>query len=69
MQKNQILKEERRKTVAELLELLLVAQRMGHRLADETHGESYDLVRDLNELLHQTREKIEQIQEASKKIT
>lgn len=33
MQKNQILKEERRKTVAELLELLLVVQRMGHRLA------------------------------------
>jgi len=69
MQKNQILKEERRKTVAELLELLLVVQRMGHRLADETHGESYDLVRDLNDLLHQTRVKIEQIQETSKKIS
>lgn len=54
---------ERRETVGELFDLLAVAQKMGRRLAYETHGESYDLVRELNEHLHQAREKIELIQQ------
>lgn len=54
---------ERRETVGELLDLLAVAQKMGRRLGYETHGESYDFVRELNEHLHQAREKIELIQQ------
>lgn len=54
--------QERRETVEEISELLAVVQEMGRRLANETHGNSYALVLELNELLHQTRAKIEQIQ-------
>lgn len=54
---------DRRETVEELLELLAVVQKIGRRLADETHGESYNYVRELNEHLHQAREKIELIQQ------
>jgi len=38
--------------------LLFVVQQMGHRLADETHGDSYVMVRELNEALHQARTKV-----------
>lgn len=62
---NETLNGERTETVVELLELLSIVQKMGHRLAYETHGESYDLVHELNELLHQAREKIELIQQTS----
>lgn len=55
---------ERRETAGELLDLLALAQKMGRRLAYETHGESYDTVRELNEHLHQAREKIDLIQQA-----
>lgn len=55
---------ERRETAGELFALLAVAQKMGRRLAYETHGESYDAVRDLNELLHQACEKAELIQQS-----
>lgn len=58
-------KGERRETVRELLELFAICQEMGHRLAYETHGDSYDLVRELNELLHRSRKIIEQIQRAA----
>lgn len=55
---------ERRETVGELADLLSIAQRMGRRLAYETHGESYEVVRDLNQQLHIAREKIDLIQQA-----
>ena len=55
---------ERRETVGEMLDLLAIVQKMGRRLAYETHGKSYDLVRELNENLHQAREKIELIRES-----
>ncbi len=55
---------ERRETVGEMLDLLAVVQKMGRRLAYETHGESYDIVRELNQCLHQAREKIEMIQQS-----
>jgi hypothetical protein len=54
--------QERRETVEEISELLAVVQEMGRRLANETHGTPYALVLELNELLHQARAKIEQIQ-------
>lgn len=65
MQGNETLEGERRETIEELSELLFVLQEMGRRLAYETHGESYDLVRDLNEILHQSRAKMEEIRRLS----
>lgn len=50
-----ILETERRKTVIELSNLFHVIQEIGQRLSDETHGESYDKVRQLNQLLHDVR--------------
>lgn len=50
----EMLKEEQRETARALAELMRLAQEMGRRLANETHGELYDDVRFLNELLHQT---------------
>jgi len=52
---------ERRETVYELSDLLLVVQEMGQRLANETHGDAYASVRELNELLHQARLQIDRI--------
>jgi len=46
---------ERKETLEELSELFLVVQQMGHRLSNETHQEAYDLVQELNALLHQAR--------------
>lgn len=54
---------ERIETANELSKLFAIVQEMGRRLANETHGDAYDLVRELNELLHQTRAKIKQIEE------
>lgn len=53
----------RLETIEELSGLLSVVQEMGHRLANETHGEAYDLVRELNERLHGARATLLQIQE------
>lgn len=58
-----LLKEEQRETARELAEVMRLAQEMGRRLANETHGELYDDVRFLNELLHQTRIKAQVIHE------
>ena len=52
---------EQRETVYELSDLLLVVQEMGQRLANETHGDAYAPVRELNEFLHQARQQIEKI--------
>lgn len=54
---------ERRETADELINLLSVAQEMGRRLADESHGDSYAKVRELNELLHQARVTLNGIKE------
>jgi len=56
---------ERRETIAELSDLFLVVQEMGRRLADETHGDSYDQVRELNALLHQVRVQITRIKDST----
>lgn len=65
MQTDDSQEQERRETVEEISELLAVVQEMGRRLANETHGNSYALILELNELLHQARAKIEQIQASS----
>jgi uncharacterized coiled-coil protein SlyX len=61
MRIEETLDSERRETIEELSDLLAVVQEMGVRLANETHGDDYDLVRELNDLLHQTRIAMQQI--------
>ena len=58
---------ERRETIDELSDLLIVVQEMGRRLADETHGDAYASVRELNELLHQTRVQLQKIRDEAVK--
>lgn len=53
---------ERRETINELSDLLHLAQEMGRRLANETHGSSYAYVEELNRLLHQTRSQLNRIE-------
>jgi hypothetical protein len=54
---------EARETIGELSDLLFVVQEVGHRLANEIHGDAYAQVRQLNELLHQSRLQLNQIQD------
>lgn len=54
---------ERRETIHELFDLIVVVQEMGQRLADEAHGESYAQVRELNEILHRARIQLVKIKE------
>lgn len=53
--KPELLEEEQRETARELAEVMRLAQEMGRRLSNETHGEMYEDVRLLVSLLHQTR--------------
>lgn len=55
MSREELLREEQGETARELAELLRLAQEMGRRLSNETHGEMYDDVRMLTSLLHQVR--------------
>jgi len=57
--------QDRQEAVIELAELIHLAQETGRRLANKSHGELYDLAHDVNELLHQVRLQIEQLQERS----
>jgi len=50
-----ILDQEQRETAMELADLMRLAQEMGRRLANETHGDLYEDVRKLVTFLHQTR--------------
>lgn len=68
MQGEETQKGERCETAGELFALISIARKMGRRLAYETHGESYDAVRDLNELLHQACEKADLIQQTQTKF-
>ena len=62
---NETREGERRETIDELSDLLFVVQEMGRRLADETHADSYSQVRELNELLHQTRVQLTKIKDGT----
>ncbi|WP_186410372.1 hypothetical protein [Candidatus Propionivibrio aalborgensis] len=62
---NETREGERRETIEELFDLLIVVQEMGRRLADETHGNSYSQVRELNELLHQARVQLTKIKDST----
>jgi len=67
MPTNQSESQERLQVIEELSGLLNVVQEMGRRLADETHGNTYDLVKDLNEALHQARRQLQVIDSNSRK--
>ena len=56
---------ERRETIVELSELLIMAQGMGQRLANETHGDSYAKVREFNDLLHQACIQLDRIKDGT----
>ena len=58
---------ERLETIEELTDLLIVLQEMGRRLAVETHGDAYANVRELNELLHQSRTLLTKIKDEASK--
>lgn len=58
---NDTRESERQETIDELSDLLHVVQEMGQRLATETNGETYDLVRELNELLFQARAQLDRV--------
>lgn len=58
-------KGERRETINELSDLLFVAQEMGGRLANETHGNAYSQVTQLNEFLHQARIQLDKIKDGT----
>ena len=53
---------ERRETITVLVEHLSLAQRTGQWLANETHGDAYSSVRELNEHLHEAQCKLRAIQ-------
>jgi len=48
--------------IEQLSKLLSVVQDVARKLADESHGRSYDQVRELNEILHLARLQIGAIQ-------
>lgn len=52
----------RRETLAVLVEHLTRPQRAGQWLANETHGDAYSRVRELNEHLHLAQCKLREIQ-------
>lgn len=54
---------ERRETIDELADLMVVVQEMGRRLADETRGNASSGVGELNELLHQSRVQLQKIRD------
>ncbi len=63
--RDEVREGERRETIEELSDLLRVVQGMGQRLADETHGDSYGHVRELNELLHQASVQLTKIKDGT----
>lgn len=52
----------RRETIVVLIEQLSLAQRTGQWLSNETHGDAYCQVRELNEYLHLAQRKLREIQ-------
>ena len=58
---DRLAEDERRETIKELLDLVVVVQGMGQRLANETHGDDYAGVRRFNELLHLARVELARI--------
>lgn len=60
--------EERSDYIDQLSKLLSVMQDVGRKLANESHGRSYDRVRELNEVLHKAREQITAIESEERRM-
>lgn len=56
---------DRYEAIAELTHLFVVIQASGRRLANDTHGLSYDLTQEMNTLLRVARAKLDQIEAES----
>ena len=56
---------ERRETIEELSSMISIAQEMARRLADETHGDAYAAVKELNDTLHRAHAQLEQVKAVS----
>lgn len=55
---------ERRETIEEMSDTIALIQKMGQRLAYETHFDEYDQVAELNLTLHQARLQMDRIRKA-----
>lgn len=60
--------EERADHIDQMSKLLSVMQDVGRKLANESHGRSYDKVRELNEILHLARGQIEAIEQEERRM-
>lgn len=60
--------EDRAGHIDQLSKLLSVMQDVGRKLANESHGRSYDRARELNEILHMAREQINAIEQEEKRM-
>jgi len=56
---------ERLEAIEELSHLFVLIQAAGRKLANETHGSSYDLSQEINELLSLARAKLGKIEDES----
>jgi hypothetical protein len=54
--------EERQDCIDQLSKLLSVVQDVARKLANESHGRSYDKARELNEILHKARLQMDAIE-------
>lgn len=60
--------EDRADLIEQLAKLLSVTQDLGRRLANESHGRSYDRVREFNEILHLARDQLTAIEQEEKRM-
>lgn len=58
--------EERQDRIDQLSKLLSVMQDVARKLANESHGRSYDKARELNEILHRARLQMDAIETAER---
>lgn len=60
--------EERADHIDQMSKLLSVMQDVARKLANESHGRSYDRARELNEILHMAREQITTIETEERRL-
>ncbi|MBI2746922.1 MAG: hypothetical protein HYX45_15220 [Burkholderiales bacterium] len=58
--------DERQDRIDQLSKLLSVMQDVARKLANESHGRSYDKARELNEILHRARLQMDAIETAER---
>jgi hypothetical protein len=60
--------DERQDRIDQLSKLLSVMQDVARKLANESHGRSYDKVRELNEILHRARLQMDAIETEERRL-